>query len=189
MKRKNRFAYVHAAFRIAALALLAMSMFISSASAAEVKSQMVIPLVGTGDGAGATGQLQIKGKQLTITVNNAPPNLRFNVFLSVTATANRVPATWIGDFRTDLFGNAKFKLKGMDVTKAFGLFTIGAPTNTATGETSCGATGAGVICGVAQLNALRIYFADPVSATTRSFDRDGVSGALLFTGVVFDVSD
>ncbi|MCI0415889.1 hypothetical protein L0222_24195 [bacterium] len=190
MKDKNRFVYACVVIRVVALALLAMSMFVSHAGAAEAKSQMVIPLIGTGDGAGATGDLKIQGKQLTITVNNAPPNLRFNVFLSVTATANRVPSTWIGDFTTDLFGSAKFKLKGMDSTKAFGLFTTGAPANAVTGETSCGAVGAGVgnPCNVAQLNALRIYFADPVVAI-RSFDRDGVSGALLFTGVVFDVSD
>lgn len=190
MKEKNRFEHAGAAITVVALVLLVMSMFVSRAGAAESQLQLVIPLIGTGDGTGTTGELKIIGKELTITVNNAPPSLRFNVFLSMTATANRVPSTWIGDFTTDFLGNAKFKLKGMDVTKAFGLFTTGAPANVVTGETSCGAQGAGIgnPCNVVQLNALRIYFADPVVAI-RSFDRDGVSGALLFNGVVFDVSD
>jgi hypothetical protein len=113
------------------------------------------------------------------------------VLLTQSPDPNRLPISFIGDFTTDSSGEAKFKLKGFDVTKAFAMFTTGAPTNTETGFTACqpGVASQDGPCNVVQLNALRIYFADPVSMATRAFDEDGESGGLAFEGVEFDTSD
>ncbi len=158
------------------------------AAADDDDQEIEIPLVGIGTNAAATGKLKIEGKELTITVRNALPSTTFNVILGQRAAANGLPASFIGDFTTNSAGRARFKLEGFDVTKAFALFTTGAPTNQVTGETSCqaGTASPSSICNVVQLNALRIYFAD---GAIRAFDGDGMSGGLGFAGVVFDTSD
>ncbi len=181
---------------VIAMAVIGLVLSVGTVQAQELEEsegrRISIPLVGIGDGSGTVGELFIDTaeKLLLIVVRNAPANRSFNVFLTQNAGANRLPVSFIGSFTTNSAGRGRFKLEGLDVTKAFALFTTGAPTNPVTGETSCGAQGASVLgpCNVVQLNALRIYFADPGSAT-RSFDRDGTSGALLFAGVVFDTSD
>ena len=156
-----------------------------------VRAQVLeFDLVGVGDNTGATGVLKIEGKKLTIKVQDALPDETFNVLLGQTAMPNRTPMSFIGDFTTDSNGKAKFKLKGFDVTTAFETFSTVAP-DPVTGVTACQAGGASVEgpCNVVQLNALRIYFADPVSDAIRAFDGDGESGGLAFEGVVFDTSD
>ncbi len=147
-------------------------------------------LVGVGDNDGATGVLRIEGDKLTIKVRDALPDESFNVLLGQSATPNRVPMSFIGDFTTDSSGKAKFKLKGFDVTTAFATFSTVAP-DPETGLTVCqmGGASAEENCNVVQLNALRIYFADPTDDVTRAFDGDGESGGLAFEGVVFDTSD
>ncbi len=152
--------------------------------------EIEIPLVGVGPNTGATGELKIEGDELIITVSSPLPSTRFNVLLGQSATANRVPMSFIGDFTTDSSGEAKFKLEGFDVTTAFATFSTVAP-DPVTGLTICqmGGASAAAPCNVVQLNALRIYFADPTPGVTRAFDGDGESGGLAFEGVVFDISD
>jgi hypothetical protein len=149
-------------------------------------------LVGVGANAGATGELRIEGDKLTIKVQDAVPDESFNVLLGQSATANRTPMSFIGHFTTNSIGKGEYKLKGFDVTTAFETFATGEtdPDNV-TGLVVCqaGAADPDENCNVVQLNALRIYFADPIGGVTRAFDGDGASGGLAFGGVLFDTSD
>ena len=148
---------------------------------------ILIPLFGIGPGTGAKGLVVIEEKlrgpdKLELRIEGLPPKERVAVFLTRHADPGRLPAQFIGEFRTNEDGMGKLKLKA-EIVSAFA--SANQTLEDASGVADDGAAGRLPIplfgsANTIPLNWFRGYFVDIFPHNVFGIDETTAGGAPAF---------